>query len=215
MHSWRWKSARLCCAPPWGNNKQPGLSHDRIKAMNISHPLEHLPQRKHWFLALLALALLIMLAMNFIGLPLNTTAAPSGIVSFEFAASPENAQAMLNSWGEQGRVNAAFIQGLDFLFPAVYSTMLALACLMSASTLGNMGWPLARLGAGLAWGQWAAALFDYIENLSLVALLLGPVAAPWPQIAAICAAIKFALLLAGIAYGFFGLAARLSRAVQR
>lgn len=179
------------------------------------HPLTNIPHRKRWFWALLALTLLIMLAMNFIGLPLNTAAAPSGIVSFEFAATAQNAQAMLNSWGEQGVVRAAFIQGLDFLFPAVYSTMVTLACLMSASTLGSLGWPLARLGAGLAWAQWAAALFDYVENVSLVALLLGPVAAPWPQIAAVCAVIKFALLLAGIAYGFFGLAARLSRSMRR
>ncbi len=179
------------------------------------HPLENLTHRRRWFWALLALSLLIMLAMNFIGLPLNTSAAPSGIVSFEVAGSVENAQAMLDSWGSQGRVAAAFIQGLDFLFPAVYSTMLTLACLMASSTLGRAAWPLARLGTALAWAQWAAALFDYIENISLVVLIFGPVAAPWPQIAAICALIKFTLLIIGIAYGFFGLAARLSLSFRR
>ena len=109
---------------------------------------------------------------------------------------------------------AAFIQGVDFLFPAVYSTLMTLACLMASSTLAAAGWPLARLGKTLAWAQWAAALFDYIENISLVVLIFGPVAAPWPQIAAVCALIKFTLLIIGIAYGFFGLAARLSQSFQ-
>jgi len=183
--------------------------------MNISHPLDNLPHRTHWFWALLALSLLIILTMNFVGLPLNTPAAPSGIVSFEVAATPQNAQAMLDSWGSQGLARAAFIQGLDFLFPATYSTMLTLACLMASSTLAGAGWPLARLGRPLAWAQWIAALFDYIENISLVVLIFGPVAAPWPQIAAVCALIKFALLTIGIAYGFFGLAARLSLSFRR
>ncbi|MBN2146630.1 MAG: hypothetical protein JW726_04540 [Anaerolineales bacterium] len=183
----------------------------------MPHPLTRIPidLRRRFFYILLALTLVIMLVMNFAGLPLNTPAAPLGIVSFEVAGTPQNAQAMLDSW-EGALQRAAFIQGLDFLFPLVYSSMLAIGCLMSAATLQASGWPLAKLGAGLAWGQWLAALFDYVENIALVILLFAPAAvSPWPQVATVCAFLKFALILLGMVYGFFGLAARWAGPLRR
>lgn len=175
----------------------------------MQHPLVLLPNRPHWFWALLMFTFGLILVMNFIGLPLSTAVAPAGIVSFEIAGTPQKAQAMLDSWSPTEKIRAGFIQGLDFLFPLVYSTMLALACIMSSGVLRAARWPLAGAGCTLAWGQWFAAFLDYIENVSLLILLLGAVASPWPQIAAFCAYIKFALILIGMIYGFFGLAARL------
>ena len=174
------------------------------------HPLEHITpaRRGHYFYPLLALALLIMAVMNWVGLPLNTPAAPTGIVSFEVAGTPARAAEMLASWNADARARAAFIQGLDFLFPAVYSTAVGLGCIMAAGALAERKLPLAGRGRSLAWGQWAAALFDYVENIALVVLLFGPTASPWPQVAAVCATIKFGLLFAGLAYGFYGLAMR-------
>ena len=172
------------------------------------HPLTQIQpsRRTHYFYPLLGLTLLLMLVMNFVGLPLNTPAAPQGIISFEFAATPTRTQQMLDSWSPEGLVRAGFIQGLDFLFPLAYSTTVGLACIMASAVLERRRQAVSRFGAPLAWGLWIAALLDYLENFALVTLLFGWVQSPWPQIAAVCAAIKFALLLLGLVYAFYGLA---------
>jgi hypothetical protein len=180
----------------------------------MHHPFEAIPTGRwaRFFFPLLAASLTIMLVMNFVSLPLNTPAAPSGIVSFEFSATPAGAQAMLDSWSPAARLRAAFIQGLDFLFPPVYATATALACVWAGGVLRRRGWALGRLGSPLGWGLWLAMLFDYVENIALVVLLFAAAAAaPWPQLAALCATVKFILLLAGLVYGFYGLAAHLKK----
>lgn len=178
----------------------------------MTHPLTRWLQTggEKYFLALVGFSIFLILAMNWVGAPLNTPAAPYGIVSFEFASTPQQAQAMLDSWDNAAKIRAAFIQGLDFLFPLVYSTSVALGCLLTAGVLASRRWPLAGLGAPLAWGLWAAAALDYVENIALVVLLFTPPASPWPQIAAVCAALKFALLFLGLVYCFLGLAVRLT-----
>ena len=174
------------------------------------YPLANLPQRTRWFQALLVVNLVILGLMSLIGLPLNTPAAPQGIVSFEVAGTPEQTQVILDSWDTPAQVRAAFIQGLDSLFLLVYSTCFGLGCLLSGEVLRRAGWPLAGAANGMAWGLWLAAGFDFIENLGLALALFNIVAAPWPQIAAICAYLKFGLLFLGLAYLFYGLAARLT-----
>lgn len=47
--------------------------------------------------------------MQVVGRPLQTAAAPAGIVSFRFAGTPENAQQMLASWGPDQRVRAGLL----------------------------------------------------------------------------------------------------------
>lgn len=174
----------------------------------MTHPLERInpERRKHYFYPLLALTIVLLLSMNFIGISLNTAAAPQGIISFEFAATPDRAQQMLDSWTPDAHIRAGFIQGLDFLFPLAYSTTVGLGCVMAAGVIARRGQAVSRLGAGLAWGLWVAAALDYVENINLVFLLLGTVQSPFPQIAAVCAGIKFALLAAGLIYAFYGLA---------
>ncbi len=176
----------------------------------MNHPLEriHPNQRSRIFFALLGLTILLLLSMNFIGLPLNTAAAPQGIISFEFATTPDRAQQMLDSWSPEARVRAGFIQGLDFLFPMAYSTTVGLGCVLAAGVIARRGQAASRLGSWLAWGLWLAAALDYIENIGLLFLLFGMVQSPYPQIAAVCATIKFALLAAGLIYSFYGLALR-------
>jgi len=178
----------------------------------MTHPLTRWLQTggQKYFLPLVGLSIFIILLMNWIGTPLNTPAAPYGIVSFEIAGSPQQAQAMLDSWDSGAKTRAAFIQGLDFLFPLVYSTSVALGCLLTAGVLTSRRWPMASLGTPLAWGLWAAAGFDYVENIALVILLFSPAASPWPQLAAACAVIKFGLLFLGLVYCFLGLAVRLT-----
>ena len=177
----------------------------------MRHPFEHLPQenQKKYFIVLLILTILLMVIMNIIGSPLTTTSAPYGIVSFEFAFSPAQAQEMISSWSTDAQLRAAFIQGLDFLFPLVYSAALGLGCLMTINVLSTRGKPLKGIGIFLAWGLLLAAFCDYIENIALVAQLFGKVQSPYPEIAGICAVIKFSLILLAIVYILYGLLARI------
>lgn len=177
----------------------------------MHHPFEQLKPitNRQLFFILLILTILIMVVMNSIGSALNTPEAPSGIVSFELAFTPARAQQMINSWSTDAQLRAAFIQGLDFLFPLVYSAMFGLGCIMAAGVLGARGKPFARLGVWLAWGFWLAAACDYVENIALMILLLGRVVSPFPEIAGVCAVIKFSIFLTGITYILYGLVIRI------
>lgn len=151
--------------------------------------------------------------MQVIGAPLKTEAAPMGIVSYELAGTPDNAFKILTSW-ELPRNNnepliksitpklyAAFGLGLDYLFMPSYALALALGVLLALGR--HKGW-LALLGVWLGWGSLAAALFDAAENFALWKILLGDYVSLWPGLAAVCAAIKFALILLGLGYAVFG-----------
>lgn len=177
----------------------------------MTRPLAHIsPQRRiQYFYPLLVATLLIMVIMNIAGSPLKTAAAPQGIISFEFAASPARAQQMIDSWDVRALTSAGFVQGLDFLFPLVYSSAIALGSIMAGSALQARRQPLAGLGNIMAWGVSLAAFLDYIENIALVRLLLSPVASPWPLVAAVCAAIKFLLIFLALVYALYGWIMRL------
>ena len=177
----------------------------------MSHPFESLKPafQKKYFISLLIATILIMVIMNVIGSPLITPSAPSGIVSFEFAFSPGRAQQIINSWSPDAQLRAAFIQGLDFLFLLVYSAALGLGCVLTADVLRTRGKKLSRLGAPLAWGLVLAALCDYIENIALVVLLFGRVQSPFPEIAGVCAVIKFSMIFIVIGYILYGLVIRI------
>lgn len=173
----------------------------------MRHPFENINSihQKRLCIMLLTLTVLFMLVMNWIGAPLYTPQTPYGVVSFELAFTPSRTQQMISSWSEDAQIRAAFIQGLDFLFPLFYSSALGLASLMASRVLRMRGKPLAGIGAGFAWGLWLAAIFDYIENIALVILLFSQVRSPYPQVAGICGALKFVIILVGILYALYGL----------
>jgi hypothetical protein len=181
----------------------------------MTHPLSSLPSRTltPLFWRLLVLTVLMMVLFNPVGAPLTTTEAPLGIVSFELAGTLERATAILSSWEASAQLRAAFIQGLDYLFIVIYSTMLALGCVWAGRILKKRAWPLASLSAWFAWGQWLAAGFDTVENVALLAVLFGRMASPLPQVAWVCATLKFTLILIGIAYIFYALVAYLATPV--
>lgn len=185
--------------------------------MQIRHPLQAIPpEKRRWvFLPLLGLNVLLAVVFNVTGQPLTTEAAPNGIVSFELAGSVAQAQQILDSWNEAAQVRAALGLGLDFLYLFVYSTTIGLACVWAAGVLRAHRRTLAATGILLAWGQWLAASLDAVENAALATLLLGPVVAPWPQIARWAAIPKFALIFAGLIYVALGAVAHVSRWLRR
>lgn len=180
------------------------------------HPLGRISQgsRNTIFTLLLSLTVIIMLVMNTVGKSLNTDEAPLGIVSFEFAGSTQKAQKILDSWDNAAQLRAAFIQGLDFLYLVIYSTTIAIACLWAGQILHKARWPFASLGILLAWGLWLAAILDAVENIALVIIMLRRIITPLPEIAAVCATIKFALIFLGLVYALYALAIRLTLSLK-
>jgi hypothetical protein len=163
----------------------------------MRHPLEFIPKnlRKPLFYVFFILTLLIFGIFRGLDQPLRTAAAPSGIVSFELAQEPVTAQSIIISWDPNARLFAAFGLGLDYLFMPAYALALSLGILLMMN--GRTGWVL-QLSAWMGWGIFAAAVLDAVENYALLKELTGAVISPYPEIAALCAAIKFALLVVGL-----------------
>jgi hypothetical protein len=168
----------------------------------FTHPLNAIPsdKRARVFVPLLIATLVITLLFRFIG-PAQPT-----IVDFELAGSVEKAQAIIDAWNQTDRIRAGFSLGFDYLYMPVYSTTIALACILAAGVLRRKAWH--TIGMLLAWGLWIAALFDATENLALFTELLGNNVAPYPQIAQICATIKFGLIVLGLLYVIVGVIAK-------
>jgi len=160
--------------------------------------------RRQVFPPALVLTLLVMVILAWVGRPLTTLAAPNGIISYEFAGSVLRAKEIQISWGEAGRVHAAFSLGFDFLFILAYATSIGLACTWTREVLRGRGWPLGSLGTPLAWGVCLAGILDGIENVGLVTMLLDTVSSPWPQLAAACASGKFLFIALALLYAAYG-----------
>jgi hypothetical protein len=140
--------------------------------------------------------------------PLHEDTTAGGIVDLELAGSVERTEEIVDSWRAEGVLDeAAFLHGLDFLYPLLYAGALAAGSLAAAAIWTRAGRPsVASWGTAMAWVATAAAAFDYIENIALATALLGDPAAPWPQIAFAAAALKFACIAGSLAYVLSGIA---------
>ncbi|NOY77011.1 MAG: hypothetical protein GXO76_03985 [Calditrichaeota bacterium] len=172
----------------------------------MKRPFDWIPhtRRKRLFWGLLLLTFAAIIGLQIIDGHLKTAAAPSGIVSFELAGTQTQAQNILASWGEKGRVYAGLSLGLDFLFLVAYSLLIALGCILVLPTLQAKSKFLGGVGVFLAWSQFAAALLDSVENVSLIQVLVGSRLDVWPVLAQWCAIPKFTIVAAGIVYIFLG-----------
>ncbi len=199
----------------------------------MRHPFQSIPPGKGKYVFVPAFVFYLVIQLIFVWLegplqamsadwvkgtlPPGQTAlcAPGGIVAFELARTVPCAQELVDSWGTPGQLNAAFGLGLDYLFMVAYSTVIGMACIWAAQTVAARGWALTSLGGLLAWGVWIAALFDGTENIMLLGQLFYGVASPLPEIAAICATIKFALIILGLLYMLYGVVAWFTRRAAR
>lgn len=147
------------------------------------------------FLAFLAATIVVSAGMWATSGSLTTSVAPHGIVSFEFSGDSETAALIIESWGDRGRIEAAFNLGLDFLFIAVWVPAIALGCLWVAQHFGRY----VRALRVIAVLQIVAGVLDMVENVALLNLLLAAPAEPWPQLAWWAAALKFSIVGGGVA----------------
>ncbi len=174
----------------------------------VHHPLEKIPAERGralfwpWLIA----TGVVMVILNWINFPLQTEAAPMGIVSYQLAGDVAGVERIIASWDARARVYAGFSLGLDYLFMPLYGVLFAWLCIRGAERMRELAPILARVGIGLAWGVWLAALLDATENALQFWMLVSAPRAPWPQVMWGCAVVKFgALALAGL----YALASRL------
>ncbi len=153
-------------------------------------------------------ALGLTAVFQIIGAPLVTSAAPAGILSYEFAGTLAKAQAILASWDARAQLYAAFSLGLDFLYPPVYAAAIGLAL---ATAVAHLPHPLPKPAHWLAKGIWLTIALDYAENIALTQLLFGATNSFWPQLAWVCASLKFAIVLPALALALLGGAFALKR----
>lgn len=150
---------------------------------------------------------LLPVALGTVSKPLHEDE-PGGesIVAFEFAGSVERADEILARWRAEGVIDAAkTIQALDLVYPLIYAAALAGCCVAAAGAWGRAGRPrMARAGIAMAWVAFAAAGFDYVENLGLGISLWHEPASPWPQLALAAAGLKFTAIVLALLYALSG-----------
>lgn len=169
--------------------------------MKLRHPFEWLSEKMQMrvFILMVPAAFFAMAVEQITGAPLRTNAAPSGIISFEFAGTLANAQAMVQSWGALGQVYAGLNLGFDFVFIITYVIAIGLGCVIVAR-----GGFLPSIGIVLAWAMIVAGLLDGIENYNLIQILLGAGQESNAVIALWCAIPKFAMVGLGLVHFFIG-----------
>ena len=86
--------------------------------MNTIHPFLWINKKSQFpvFIVSFITTILIIVGMQLLGKPLITNAAPSGIISFEFAGDLETAQSIIASWGQEATTYAGLNLGFDYLF---------------------------------------------------------------------------------------------------
>ena len=156
--------------------------------------------RKRSLVIALIFSLALLIALRILDVPLGTTVAPRGIVSFELAKDASASRQILASWNVQAKTHAALSLGLDYLFLIVYAVFISLACVQVGNAIQRRSLLLARLGGIVARAQFLAATLDAVENTALILLLLN-LQRPWlPAVARTCAIIKFTIVGAGFVY---------------
>ena len=127
-----------------------------------------------------------------------------GIIAFEVAGTEDEAEEILEEWGNEGQDDARVSILADFPYLIAYSVFLAVGCTIASERLGRRGMRLlARIGPLLGWSMFAAAAFDAIENVAMLRVIEG-YTATWPGVALFAAIPKFAIAGIGLAYVIAG-----------
>jgi hypothetical protein len=170
----------------------------------MKYPFQFIPDRirKPIFIKLLGWTILLLVVLQFLNIPLQTTEAPIGIISHQFAWTPVKAQLIISSWSDHAHLMAAFDIGLDFLFMASYTLTLSLGILLASRYFPDN---FSRFGNLAAYGVLAAAFLDAIENIGQAnQILVGNVSFQSTILVGVSATLKFTFLLIGIFYAFIG-----------
>ena len=177
----------------------------------MRHPFQRWPaSRRRTVLVCVTIAACLPLVLGTVVHPLHEDE-PGGesIVAFELARTVDRADEILATWRAEDVIDEAqAIQVFDLAYPLIYASALAGLCLAAAGAWSRAGRPrLAAAGVVMAWVAFAAAGFDYVENLGLDISLWDEPASPWPQMSFVAAVLKFAAIYSSLLYALTGVAA--------
>jgi len=139
--------------------------------------------------------------MRYLDGKIQNSETAQGIISFELAKDLSKSEAILNAWDMVSKTAAGMSLGFDFLFLLVYSLFISILI----DTLNERLWKHTKIytiGVILIWCMFLAALFDMVENVALIKLLLGDLQQKWSSIAYYFAIFKFSLLTLGLLFIF-------------
>jgi len=131
--------------------------------------------------------------------PLKNEVCTGGIVSFELAKDLSQTIKILDSWDANAQLNMSLSLGFDFLFLLVYSSFIA----MLIYNVNNKLWkskPFYSFAKLLIILIFIAAIFDIVENIALIKLLLGNLEQYWSSVAYYFATAKFVIIIICIIY---------------
>lgn len=129
---------------------------------------------------------------------------PFGVISLEAPGSAAHARWVVERLGEDGVAAIRRQTRLDFFFLTACALFLSFACGLVSEFVSG---PLKAYGIMFAWAALLAGVLDAIENIAMLRMLSGAFDAPWPQLATVCATLKFSIAIGAFAYIAMGLAA--------
>jgi len=147
------------------------------------------------FMVSLIGTIVLIISLQIIGRNLVTPLSPMGIVSFEFSSNMQNADSIMSSWNETGKISAALNLGLDYLFILMYTTTLLSGCIVLTKCASyEKGKTIKYLSKVMIISSVVAALLDVIENFALIRILTGNGSDNLAALAMYCAIPKFILV---------------------
>lgn len=136
---------------------------------------------------------------------------PDEMVRLQLAGSESRASDIVSGWSPTETVDMAFLQGVDAVHLLAYGVLLAAAAVWAGRQFRGRASRWAPLAAWLAL---AAALFDAVENVGMIAMIRGHIDAPVPNITTAFAVAKFSMFFVVVPFVAAGLAARLRSRVS-
>jgi hypothetical protein len=155
--------------------------------------------KKRITLILSILTILNIATIKIFDKPLKNEICKNGIISFELAKDLDKSVKIINSWDANAKINMALSLGFDFLFLVIYSSFIALLIFNINIKLWKNK-PFYKVGQFLIATIFLAAIFDIIENIALIKLLLGDLQQIWSSTAYYFAIVKFLIVLICIVY---------------
>ena len=148
---------------------------------------------------------IMMVVMMYTGKPLNTTAAPQGILNLEFANTAQKVNAIIDSWvavtTEDAITAAKQNTYFDFIFLFFYAGFLFLASKKIARQFNNK---FGRAGRTIAIIALAAGGLDVLENIGMLQSISGNVSDPMALFTTGASLIKWVSVLVAVLYVLFG-----------
>jgi hypothetical protein len=155
--------------------------------------------------SLFYLLIISVIVLKYFNQTLENDIAPYGIFSFELAGTLDRSLEIINSWSPLAKTFAGLSLGYDFLFLLIYTLFISLLIHKVNERLW-VGKSFYKIGEILIWSMFITAIFDAVENVALIKLLIGGSQEYWSSVAYFFAIGKFILIIISLLYLIYNIA---------